>query len=68
MTYVTLRALIYKVTKCSASEYNIVMRVKYKLDFSSPIALIKNDNDVQFLLDEYTHSRPHVYVSLENIK
>lgn len=43
--------MIYKVINCSAWEYNIVMRVKYKLDFDSSVALIKDD-DVQFLLDE----------------
>lgn len=60
LTYTTLRELIYKVTKCSASNYNIVMLVTYMLDFDSPMALVEDDDDVQFLLDKYTHSRPQI--------
>ena len=46
MIYNTLRENWY--TKCAY----IVVWVKYKLVFDSPIRLIKDDDDVQFLLDE----------------
>ena len=48
MTYNAMRELVYKVTKISTLEFNVIMQVKYKLDINAPAVLLMDDDDSNF--------------------
>lgn len=50
LTSDTLKELVHIVIKVNASKLRVVLLMKYKLDFDSLMAVIEDDDDVQFLL------------------
>lgn len=58
MTFVDLVNLVYELTQVNLSQFNIIMRVKFKLDVDSPPSILMDDVNVEFLLSAYDHSRP----------
>ena len=65
LTFVDLVNLVYDLTQVSLIEFNIIMRVKYKLDIDSPSVFLMDDADIQFLLSEYDCGRPQIFVNLK---
>lgn len=61
LAYVALRKFEHKVIDVNGSESNIVLRVKYNLDFDSFVVVIEDGDDVQFFLMNM-HTVDHNYV------
>lgn len=50
LKYSELRDQLYELTKVNSLEFNIIMRVKYKMDCECPLVCLMDDDDVSFLL------------------
>lgn len=49
LKYNELRDRVYEFKKVSSLEFNIIMKVKYRLDYEYPPLNIMDSDDVQFL-------------------
>lgn len=50
LKYSELRDQLYELTKVNSLEFNIIMRVKYKMYCEYPLVCLMDDDDVSFLL------------------
>lgn len=63
--YSQLSATLYKLSNVSSSKFNIIMRVKYKLDCECTSVCLMDDSDIRFLLLEMDCKRSPIFIGFE---
>ncbi|XP_038904780.1 uncharacterized protein LOC120091048 [Benincasa hispida] len=66
LNYEELKSHIYRATKVSSSEFDLILKVKYNLEFEAPPQWIMDDDDVHFLLLREELSRLQIAVTLKS--
>lgn len=65
LNYSQLTVALYELTNVSCLEFNIIMRVNYKLDCECPPICLMDDGNVRFLLLKMDHNRLPIFYSFE---
>ncbi|XP_038891939.1 uncharacterized protein LOC120081277 isoform X2 [Benincasa hispida] len=66
LKYEEIKSHIYGVTNVSSSEFDLILKVKYKLEYEAPPQYIRNDDGIRFLLFREDLSRLQLSVTLKS--